>query len=197
MGVSSFPSSPSCFRKNGRATSSTTLHLVCMCLFWNKCIRGDYFRFGSVFIKKSNQTEIFFFWKKNRNRVKPTGFGSVRFFRGKPVQTGLALFSRFWLSFFGLARLFFWFFVRFGSVRFFRFFAYKTETELAGFFKNLIGFFFRFGFFGYFFSSFLGLIGFSVFFSPLKCMQSFVPILFHFLLFFKKKKKRKNLKLSN
>ncbi|KAL9397486.1 hypothetical protein Peur_011739 [Populus x canadensis] len=28
MGVSSFPSSPSCFRKNGRATSSTTLHLV-------------------------------------------------------------------------------------------------------------------------------------------------------------------------
>jgi hypothetical protein len=33
MGVSSFPSSPSCFRKNGRATSSTTLHLVCMCLF--------------------------------------------------------------------------------------------------------------------------------------------------------------------
>ncbi|KAJ7008479.1 hypothetical protein NC653_007217 [Populus alba x Populus x berolinensis] len=27
-GVSSFPSSPSCFRKNGRATSSTTLHLV-------------------------------------------------------------------------------------------------------------------------------------------------------------------------
>ncbi|KAI5599465.1 hypothetical protein BDE02_02G197500 [Populus trichocarpa] len=27
MGVSSFPSSPSCFRKNGRATCSTTLHL--------------------------------------------------------------------------------------------------------------------------------------------------------------------------
>jgi hypothetical protein len=27
-------------------------------------IRGDYFRFGSVFIKKSNQTEIFFL-KKN------------------------------------------------------------------------------------------------------------------------------------
>jgi hypothetical protein len=54
--------------------------------------RGDHFRFGSVFIKKSNQTEIFFFEKKNRNRVKPTGFGSVRFgFLGqKPIQTGLA-----------------------------------------------------------------------------------------------------------
>jgi hypothetical protein len=51
----------------------------------------------------------------------------------------------------------------FGSVRFF---GYKTETEPAGFFKNLIGligFFFRFGFFGYFFSGFLGLIGFPVF----------------------------------
>jgi hypothetical protein len=54
-------------------------------------------RFGSVFIKKSNQTEFFF--KKNRNRFKPTGFGSVRFgfLEKKPVQTGLA---RFWLGFF-------------------------------------------------------------------------------------------------
>jgi hypothetical protein len=58
------------------------------------------------------------------------------------------------------------FFVGFGSVRFFWFFAYKTGTEPAGFFKNLIGligFFFRFGFFGYFFSGFLDLIGFLVF----------------------------------
>ena len=37
--------------------------------------------FCSVFIKKNNQTE--FFKKKNRNRFKPTGFGSVRFFRTK------------------------------------------------------------------------------------------------------------------
>jgi hypothetical protein len=47
-----------------------------------------------------------------------------------------------------------------------RFFVYKTETEPAGFFKKLIGligFFFRFGFFGYFFSGFLSLIGFLVF----------------------------------
>jgi hypothetical protein len=83
--------------------------------------------------------------KPNRNRVKPTSFGSVRFgFLGKkPVQTGLARFFRFWLGFlgfgsvfsgfgsvfFGLARFFFRFFVGFSSVRFFRFFAYKTETE--------------------------------------------------------------------
>jgi hypothetical protein len=52
--------------------------------------RGNYFWFGSVFIKKSNQIEIFFFEKKNRNRVKLTGFGSVRFLGQKPVQTGLA-----------------------------------------------------------------------------------------------------------
>jgi hypothetical protein len=53
--------------------------------------------FGSVFIKKNNQIEI----KKkkpNRNRFKPTGFGSVRFFWTKT----------------GLARFFFLFFFRFG-----------------------------------------------------------------------------------
>jgi hypothetical protein len=62
--------------------------------------RGDHFRFGSVFIKKSNQTEIFFLKKKP-----------------KPVQTGLARFFRFglvflvWLGFFSGFVLF-----RFGSV---------------------------------------------------------------------------------
>ena len=84
--------------------------------------------FGSVrfLSKKVTKLKYFFFEKKNRNRVKPTGFGSVRFgFLGqKPVQTGLARFSRFfpvlarffrfWLGFSGLAR----FFVGFGSVRF-------------------------------------------------------------------------------
>jgi len=68
--------------------------------------------FGSVFIKKNNQTE-FFFEKKpkpNRNRVKPTGFGSV-FLGKKPVQTGLARFSSFGSVFLVLARFF-----RFGSV---------------------------------------------------------------------------------
>jgi hypothetical protein len=75
--------------------------------------------------------------KPNRNRVKPTGFGSVRFFRAKTgsnrfgsVFPVLARFSRFWLSFFGLARFFPVFYrFRIGSVQFFWFFAYKTETE--------------------------------------------------------------------
>jgi hypothetical protein len=114
--------------------------------------RGEHFRFGSVFIKKNNQTEIFFLKKKpkpNRNRVKPTGFGSIRFFRAKTgsnrfglVFSVLARFFWFglvfsvWLGFgsvfpvwLGLTRFFFRFFVSFGSVRFFQFFGYKTETE--------------------------------------------------------------------
>jgi hypothetical protein len=60
-------------------------------------------------------------------------------------------FKLIWLDFSGL-----------GSIRFFWFYAYKTETEPVGFFKiliNLIEFFLRFGFFSYFFSC---LIGFSV-----------------------------------
>jgi hypothetical protein len=53
-------------------------------IFFNS---SDYFQFGSIFIKKSNQTEIFFIKKQkpNRNRFKPTGFGSVRFFRTKII----------------------------------------------------------------------------------------------------------------
>ena len=143
--------------------------------------------FGSVrFLSKKVTKLKFFFEKKNRNRVKPTGFGSVRFgfLRAKTgsnrfgsVFLVLARFSRFWLGFSGFGSVFSVlarFFVGFGSVRFFWFFAYKTGTEPAGFFKNLIGligFFFRFGFFGYFFFSFLGLIGFPVFFSPLVYIQ--------------------------
>jgi hypothetical protein len=68
--------------------------------------KGVYFRFGSVFIKKSNQIEFFF--KKNRNRTK-TGSNrpvSVRFnfLEKKPVQTGLARFFPVWLGFFGSVR---------------------------------------------------------------------------------------------
>jgi hypothetical protein len=57
--------------------------------------RGDHFRFGSVFIKKSNQTEIFFFKKTETGSNRPV---SVRFvFLGqKPVQTALARF--FWFG---------------------------------------------------------------------------------------------------
>jgi hypothetical protein len=86
-------------------------------------------------LKKNNQTEKKNFLKKpkpNRNRFKPTGFGSVRFLGQKPVQTGLARFFWFWL---GLARFFpvwlgfFQVFFGLGSIRFFRFFTYKTEPN--------------------------------------------------------------------
>jgi hypothetical protein len=89
--------------------------VIMIMILKNKNIRGDYFRFGSIFIKKI--IKLKFFFKKNRNRVKPTGFGSVWFgFLGqKPVQTSL---DRFWLGFSGLTRFFFRFFVGFGSVRF-------------------------------------------------------------------------------
>jgi hypothetical protein len=88
----------------------------------------DRFWFGSVFYGK--------------NRFKPvwlgfSGFGSV-FSVFSSFASGFSGLARFWLGFF-------WFFVGFGSVRFFRFSVYKTEP--AGFFKNLIGligFFFQF-----------------------------------------------------
>ena len=83
--------------------------------------------FDSVqfFFLKNNQTK-FFFKKTKTSSIQPV---SVRFgfFEKKPVQTGLA---RFWLDFFRFG---------FGSVRFFRFQAYKTETEPISFFKILIG----------------------------------------------------------
>jgi len=134
-------------------------------------IRGDHFRFGSVFIKKSNQTEFFYFKKTETGSNRPV---SVRFgFLGKkPVQTGLDRFFWFWLGFLSLAR-FFWFgsvfFPVFSvSVRFFGFLLIKPKPNRTGrFFQNFNRFnrfFFRFGFFGYFFFNFLSLIGFSVFF---------------------------------
>jgi len=64
--------------------------------------------FGSVFIKKNNQTE-FFFEKKpkpNRNRVKPTGFGSVQFFREKTGSNRFGSVFRFWLGFLGFGSVF-------------------------------------------------------------------------------------------
>jgi hypothetical protein len=105
-----------------------------------KIDRGNHFLFGSVFIKKSNQTN--FFLKKpkpNRNQVKPTDFGSVQFgFLGqKPVQTGLTRFSQFWLGFFGFGSVFF------GLARFFRFW-----LGLALFFYRFFSVLVQFGFFG-------------------------------------------------
>ena len=111
--------------------------------------------FGSVrfLSKKVIKLNFFFFEKKTETEPKPGQtdrfrFGSVRFFEGKnrfkPVWLGFSgfglvfsvfsgfglvfsVFSGFgsvWLSFFPVFCRF-----RFGSVRFFWFFAYKTETE--------------------------------------------------------------------
>ena len=68
-------------------------------------------RFGSVFIKKSNQTE-FFFIKKTETEPRPVQtdrfrFGSVRFFREKTGSNRFSSVFPVLLSFFGL-----------GSVRF-------------------------------------------------------------------------------
>ena len=148
--------------------------------------------FGSVrfLSKKSNQIEIIFFWKKNRNRTETgsnrpvsvqfgflgknrfklvwlgfSGFGSV-FFSFGSVFFGLARFFRFGSV---LARFFFLVFCqfRFGLV-FFGFLFIKSKPNRTGwFFKKINRFFFQFDFFSYFFSNFLSLIDFPVFFSPL------------------------------
>jgi len=110
-------------------------HKICIMLLGLGVI--FFVRFG-FYKKKNNQTKYFFLKKTETgsNRTVSvrlifwTKTGSNRFGSIFPV----------WLGFFNL-----------GSVWFFRFQAYKTETELVGFFKILIGFFSRFGFFSYFF----------------------------------------------
>jgi len=73
--------------------------------------------FGSVFKKKNNQTKIFL--------KKITETGLVRFFRTKTGSNRFGLVFPFLLGFFQFGSVFFLFF----SVWFFRFQAYKTETE--------------------------------------------------------------------
>jgi hypothetical protein len=112
-----------------------------------------------VFIQKSNQTEIFL--KKNRNRVKPTGFGSVFW-----AKTGS---NRFGLVFSILAR-FFSVWLGFGSVFSvsvqFGFLLLKLKPNRTGRFFQNFNWFNRFFFgsvFSVIFSGFLCLIGFSDF----------------------------------
>jgi len=72
-----------------------TIHEIFHPLF-----KGDHFRFDSVFIKKITKPN--FFLKKpksNQNQLK--------FFRTKPVQTGLAWFFRFDLVFYRFSLVFF------------------------------------------------------------------------------------------
>jgi hypothetical protein len=90
--------------------------------------RGNYFRFGSVFIKKITKSN-FFFKKPKPGQTYRFRFG---FLGQKLVQTSLAQFS----GFLGFSSVFFGL-ARFGSI--FPVFTYKTETEPAGFFKILIG----------------------------------------------------------
>ena len=128
-------------------------------------IRGDQIRFSSVFIKKTNQTEIFF--KKTEtgsNWPVLVWFGFLGKNQFKPV----------WFGFFSsLARFFRFSSVFFGSVFSVLGLENRYRTEPVGFFKilfGLIGFFSWFGFIRVFF------LGFSVFlltpnsnhFSPVK-----------------------------
>jgi hypothetical protein len=59
-----------------------------------KCKTLHLFLIWFDFYKKNNETE--FKKKPNRNRFKPTYFGSVRFFR---IKTGLAWFFPVWIRF--------------------------------------------------------------------------------------------------
>jgi hypothetical protein len=107
--------------------------------------RGDYFRFGSVFIKKNIIKPNFF-----KKKLKPNRTGSNRF---GSVFSVLALFFPIWLSFFGLARffsglaLFFPVFFDLGSVQF-DFRLIKSKLNRTGrFFQNFNRFFFTVRFF--------------------------------------------------
>jgi hypothetical protein len=84
--------------------------------------RDDYFRFGSVFIKKKITKPIFF--KKNKTEPKPvkklTGFGLVQFFWTKTGSNWFGSVLLIWLDFFRFG---------FSSDWFFQFQAYKTESE--------------------------------------------------------------------
>jgi hypothetical protein len=121
--------------------------------------------FGSVrfgfYQKKVTKPKYFF--KKNRNQFKLTGFVSVRFFRTKTGSNWFGLFFRFGsvlARFFADLARFFSVWVRFG---FFGFRLIKPKLNWPVFFKiliGLIGFFSRFDFFGYFFSGFLSFLGF-------------------------------------
>jgi len=119
--------------------------------------------FGSVQFLSKKVIKPNFFLKKNRNRnrVKPTGFGSVSVFLGqKPVQTGLALFSSFgsvFSVFSGFGSVFFPVFCRFrfGLVRFL---LIKPKPNQTGWFFQKFNRFNRF-----FFCSVFSVIFFPVF----------------------------------
>jgi hypothetical protein len=110
------------------------------CMHNKNFSRGNYF-FGLVFIKKIIKLNLFL-KKTETTSNRPV---LVLFFRTKTGSNRFGSVFLFWLGFFsGL-----------GSVRFFWFQAYKTETNRTDqFFQNFNWFnqfFSRFGFFGFFF----------------------------------------------
>jgi len=93
--------------------------IYAMMLLIDPSSRGVHFLFGSVFIKKNNQTDLFF--KKKPKPVQTDRF-RFGFLEQKPVWLGFFGLAQFWLGFFpvwlgvfGLAR-FFSVRVRFDSV---------------------------------------------------------------------------------
>jgi hypothetical protein len=123
-----------------------------------------FFRFGSVFSVFS--VRFGFFGSKlkklkpNQNWFKLTSFGSIRFgfLEQKPVPTGLARFSSVFFRFGLVFSVWLGFFCFFGS-------RLKKPNWTDQFFQNFNQFFLRFDFFSYFFSGFLDLISFLVFFN--------------------------------
>jgi hypothetical protein len=82
--------------------------------------------FGSVqfLLKKITKPKLFFLKKNPKlGQTDRFRFGSVQFFRAKTGSNRFGSVFPVWL---GFGSVFFWFFVGFGSVRFF---VYKTETE--------------------------------------------------------------------
>jgi len=94
--------------------------------------RGDHFRFGSVFIKKSNQT---FFKKKTESELVQTDRFWFGYFRTKTYSNWFGLvFFGLTLFFSGLAWFFFVVWVRFG---FFGFRLIKPKlNRTSRFFQN-------------------------------------------------------------
>jgi len=91
---------------------------------------GDYFLFGLVFIKKSNQTEIFLKKKTKPIQIDRFQFGSVFLDKNR-----FGLVFSVWLGFFGLARFFFWFFSVWIQFGFFSFRLIKPEPNRSVFSK--------------------------------------------------------------
>jgi hypothetical protein len=133
---------------------------------WVLSIRDDFFLFNLIFIKKN---QIKFFFKKNQNWFKSTGFSFDLVFWSKTSSNRFDSIFSVWLGFFQFDSVFFRVFfvwVRFG---FFGFRLIKSKQNRTGrFFQNCNLFFFAVRFFRLFFFQFSRFnLFFSFFCSPL------------------------------